>query len=78
MLGVLVQMSTSPPYRVSELLLFDGFSRALRSEIAFYAFVVEAKDDQAVRFYQRYRFTPVVSGGRRLFVPMAEIAKLFT
>ena len=61
-----------------ELLLFDGFSRALRSEIASYAFVVEAKDDQAVRFYQRYRFMPVVTGGRRLFVPIAEIAKLFS
>jgi ribosomal protein S18 acetylase RimI-like enzyme len=60
-----------------ELLLFDGFSRALRSEIAAYAFVVDAKDDAAVRFYERYRFMPVATGGRRLFVPMAEIARLF-
>jgi len=60
-----------------EFLLFDAFSRALRSEIATYAFVVDAKDDKAAEFYGRYRFLPVVAGGRRLFVPMAEIAKLF-
>ena len=61
-----------------ELLLFDAFARALRNEIASYAFVVEAKDDKAAQFYRRYRFLPVVAGGRRLFVPMAEVAKLFT
>ena len=63
--------------RFGELLLFDAFSRALRSEIASYAFVVDTKDDQAAAFYARYRFLPLAQGGRRLFVPMAEIAKLF-
>jgi GNAT superfamily N-acetyltransferase len=60
-----------------ELMLFDAFSRVLRNEIASYAFAVDAKDENAARFYRRYRFMPVVAGGRRLFVPMAEIAKLF-
>jgi GNAT superfamily N-acetyltransferase len=60
-----------------ERLLFDAFSRALRSDIASYAFVVDAKDDRAVEFYRRYAFLPLVTGSRRLFVPMAEIAKLF-
>jgi GNAT superfamily N-acetyltransferase len=60
-----------------ELLLFDAFSRALRNEIASYALVVDAKDDKAERFYRRYRFIPLATVGRRLFVPMAEIAKLF-
>ncbi len=61
-----------------ELMLLDAFSRALRNEIASYAFVVDAKDDSAVRFYQRYRFRYLVDGGQRLFVPMAETAKLFS
>jgi GNAT superfamily N-acetyltransferase len=61
-----------------ELMLLDAFSRALRNEIASYAFVVDAKDDKAARFYQRYRFRALVEGGQRLFVPMAEIAKLFS
>ena len=63
--------------RLGELLLFDAFSRALRSEIATYAFVVDAKDDAAASFYTAYRFIPLAEGGRRLFLPMAEIAKLF-
>jgi hypothetical protein len=60
-----------------EFMLFDAFSRALRNEIASYAFVVDAKDDSAAAFYLRYRFLPLVEGGPRLFVPIAEIAKLF-
>ena len=63
--------------RLGELLLFDAFSRTLRSEIASFAFVVDAKDERAAAFYARYRFLPLVEGGRRLFVPMAEVARLF-
>jgi GNAT superfamily N-acetyltransferase len=63
--------------RYGELLLLDAFSRALRSEIASYAFVVDAKDDTAARFYCRYGFAPLVPGSGRLFMPMTEIAKLF-
>jgi predicted GNAT family N-acyltransferase len=62
--------------KLGELLLFDAFSRALRSEIATYAFIVDTKDDAATAFYARYRFLPLTQGSRRLFVPMAEIAKL--
>lgn len=63
---------------LGELLLFDAFSRTLRSEIASYAFVVDAKDDSAQAFYERYRFIRLPSAGRRLFLPLAEIAALFT
>jgi hypothetical protein len=59
-------------------MLLDAFSRVLRSDIASYAFVVDAKDDNATRFYQRYQFRFLVEEGRRLFIPMAEIAKLFS
>ncbi len=64
--------------RHGELMLLDAFSRVLRNEIASYAFVVDAKDDRAARFYQRYRFRYLVEGGQRLFAPMAEVAKLFS
>jgi GNAT superfamily N-acetyltransferase len=60
-----------------EFMLLDAFSRALRSDIAFHALVVDTKHDEAALFYQRYRFRFLVEGGRRLFIPMAEIAKLF-
>jgi hypothetical protein len=61
-----------------EFMLLDAFSRALRNEIASYAFVVDAKDHKVALFYQRYRFRYLVEGGQRLFVPMAEIAKMFS
>jgi GNAT superfamily N-acetyltransferase len=63
--------------RFGEFLLLDAFSRALRSDFASYAFIVDAKDDTAARFYSRYRFLALTRGGRRLFLPMAEVAKLF-
>jgi ribosomal protein S18 acetylase RimI-like enzyme len=61
-----------------EFMLLDAFSRALRNEIASYAFVVDAKDDEAVRFYRRYGFRSLAEGARRLFVAMTEIAKTFS
>jgi predicted GNAT family N-acyltransferase len=63
--------------RLGEMLLFDAFSRALRSEIATYALVVDAKDEAAQTFYEHYRFLPMTSAGRRLFLPLAEIASFF-
>jgi predicted GNAT family N-acyltransferase len=64
--------------RLGELLLFDAFSRTLRSEIASYAFLVDAKDDKVQAFYERYRFRKLTSTGRRLFLPLAEIVNLFS
>jgi GNAT superfamily N-acetyltransferase len=61
-----------------EFMLLDAFSRVLRNDIASYAFVVDAKDDKAARFYQHYRFRFLIEGGRRLFIPVVEIAKLFS
>ena len=63
--------------RLGELLLFDAFGRALRSELAAYAFLVDAKDDAAQAFYERYDFRRLSGPGRRLYVPLAEIARLF-
>jgi GNAT superfamily N-acetyltransferase len=62
---------------LGELLLFDAISRTLRSEIASCAFVVDAIDETARTFYERYRFTPLPSVARRLFLPLAEIASIF-
>jgi len=57
--------------------MFDAFSRALRSELAAYAFLVDAKDDTAQAFYERYRFRLLSGPGRRLYLPLVEIARLF-
>lgn len=65
---------------LGELLLLDACARALRSEIASYALVVDAKDGAAQAFYERYGFVPLSSAGtnRRLLLPLAQIAALFT
>jgi GNAT superfamily N-acetyltransferase len=63
---------------LGEFMLFDAFSRTLRSEIASYAFVVDAKSESAGAFYRQYGFRPLPSAGRRLFLPLAEIADAFT
>lgn len=61
-----------------EFMLLDAFGRALRNEIAFYAFAVDAKDDEAARFYQRFGFRSFAAGTRRLFMAMIEIPRLFS
>lgn len=62
---------------LGQFLLMDAFGRALRSEIATYAFVVDAKDETAAAFYAAHAFRPLSPDGRRLFIPMGEVAKLF-
>jgi len=59
------------------ILLADALFRAVRSEIASFAVVVDAKDDATRRFYQRESFLPFPDQPLRLFRPMADIAKLY-
>jgi GNAT superfamily N-acetyltransferase len=58
-------------------MLADALHRAVRSEIASFAVVVDAKDDAARRFYLRESFLALPDQPKRLFLPMREIAKLF-
>ena len=54
-------------------LLADALFRAVRSEIASFAVVVDAKDEAARRFYERESFLPFPDRPIRLFRPMADI-----
>ena len=58
-------------------LLADALHRAVRSEIASFAVVVDAKDAGALRFYEREGFLAFSDQQMKLFRPMADIAKLF-
>lgn len=58
-------------------LLADALLRAVRSEIASFAVIVDAKDDAARRFYERESFLPFPDQPMKLFQPMADIEKLF-
>lgn len=58
-------------------LLADALYRSLRSEIASFAVVVDAKDENARRFYERESFLPPPDQPMKLFLPMARIEELF-
>jgi len=59
-------------------LLMDALNRILLATqtLAVHALIVDAKDDTAVAFYQKYGFIPFTDRGRRLFIPMTTIRKL--
>lgn len=58
-------------------LLADALYRSVRSQIAAFAVIVDAKDGNARRFYERESFLPFPDQPMKLFRPMADIAKLF-
>jgi len=62
-----------------EFLLLDALHRALRNSrsVASFAAVVDAKGEEAARFYSKYGFTPLADTRNRLFLPMATIENLF-
>ena len=65
---------------VGEFLLMDALARSLEhaSQIAAMAVVVDAKDDVAESFYLHFDFLPFQQTPRRLFLPMHQIAALFS
>jgi predicted GNAT family N-acyltransferase len=64
---------------LGEYLLMDALRRALVTsrEVDAVAVIVDAKDDDAVAFYQRYGFVPFADARQRLFLPMRTIERLF-
>jgi GNAT superfamily N-acetyltransferase len=63
--------------RLGETLLLDGIRRVLRASvaIAIYAVIVDAKDERARTFYERYGFQPFPTAPRRLFLPLDTFVK---
>ena len=76
LLGRLAIDQTWQGRRLGERILVDALFRSLASEIASYAVVVDARDESAARFYAHYGFQPLEWSERRLFLPMATVAKL--
>lgn len=57
-------------------LLADALDRFSRSEIAAFALVVDAKDEQAVRFYRHHGFVLLPDASMTLFLPFETLKKL--
>lgn len=64
---------------IGEFLLVDALRRSLEAaqQIAAMAVIVEAKNERAESFYRHFDFQPFQQAPLRLFLPMAQIAKLF-
>lgn len=58
-------------------LLADALFRAVKSEIASFAVIVDAKDEGAKRFYERESFQPFPEQPLKLFRSMADIEQLY-
>ena len=63
---------------LGEILLFDAIHRVVRASnaIGVYAVVVDAKNDRAQAFYERYGFRHFPTISRRLFLPLQTFEKL--
>ncbi|MCL1962254.1 MAG: GNAT family N-acetyltransferase [Desulfovibrionaceae bacterium] len=64
---------------VGEFLLLDALRRSFDAarQIVAMAVIVDAKDERAETFYRHFDFLPFQQTPLRLFLPMAQIAKLF-
>ena len=58
-------------------LLADAAARALKADAAAYTLLVDAKNDQAVAFYQSFGFRILVSQPKTLFLRLATAQKIF-
>ncbi len=63
---------------LGEALLLDAIRRVVRASatIAVYAVIVDAKNEGAQAFYERYDFRAFASEPRRLFLPLETFEKL--
>jgi ribosomal protein S18 acetylase RimI-like enzyme len=56
---------------LGSVLLGDALMRTARAELRVFAMVVDAKDEAAQRFYERFGFTLLPGESRRLCLPIA-------
>jgi predicted GNAT family N-acyltransferase len=79
LIGRLARDLTEKGKGLGEFLLMHALYRslALSRQIASAAVVVEAKDHDAMTFYQRYGFKRLLQNERKLFLPMRTVDRLF-
>lgn len=60
---------------IGKMLLVDAIKRtlAVSEEIAIYAVVVDAINEEVQRFYEQFGFTPLNTETRRLFLPLKSL-----
>jgi len=76
--GLIGRLAVDERFRAQGLgsaLVVDALARAVRSDSAIYALLVDAKDEAAARFYLHLGFQRFASEPMRLFMPVAEAAR---
>lgn len=61
-----------------EMLLADALQRclSLSEQLGAVVVIVDAIDDHAARFYEQFGFIPTDAGARRLYLPLATVARI--
>jgi GNAT superfamily N-acetyltransferase len=79
LLGRLAADRSAGGQGAGEFLLVDALGRSLEAaqQIAAMAVIVDAKNERAESFYRHFDFQPFQKTPLRLFLSMAQIAKLF-
>ena len=77
-LGRLAVDSACQDQGLGEILLLDAVRRVVPASatLMVYAVIVDAKNDRAVAFYERYGFRTFASIQRHLFLPLETFEKL--
>lgn len=75
-MGRLAVSSVHQGLGLGAALLANALQRVASADIAAYAFVVDAKDDQAARFYTHHGFISLQDAALTLFLPLASVKAL--
>ena len=77
LLGRLAVARSHQGIALGSVLVADALKRTARAEMGVFAMIVNAKDESAQRFYERYGFTLLTGEARRLILPIdAALRKL--
>lgn len=74
--GRLAVSSRNQGQGLGAAMMSDAAQRAIRSEIAVYALVVDAKGDAAAAFYEHLGFVPLAAPGRQWVQPLKNLSRL--
>ena len=61
---------------LGRVMIVDAVGRALQSDTAAFAVIVDAKDAAAAAFYRHVQFEPIAGNPNSLFLPVSFFAKL--
>ena len=76
LLGRLTVALSMQNRRIGSLLLFDALKRACASEVAWAIFMVDAKNERAVTFYEKFRFLRFHHAPHSLWITRKQVESL--